>query len=831
MLALTLGLVAGAWWVQQQPSLLSGLALLLAWLVLVTVAVLFNRLIVNQPQSYPLFSHSLQHVYQERHSLHFWGVSVVKYAAILAVALLIGISWATLRAHLRLSDELPHAWEQKTITLVGVVASLPELSEHGERFTFNVEQVLTPAAKVPSKLSLSYYYKALADDSPPNISSAPAQKQFHAGERWQLSVRLKRPHTTYNPHGFDFEAWALSEGIRATGTVRHKSGLRKLDDLVWQPKYLIAQLREQIDTRLANTLAKQPYAGVIRALVIGEDNLISAQDWTVFLRTGTNHLMSISGLHITMLSGLVFTLVYWVWRKVPALVLRLPARKAASLAGMLMAMLYAALAGFSVPTQRTLYMLMVVTLVLLSGRRFAFTHVLSIALLTVVILDPWAVLAPGFWLSFGAIAVIAYVVSARIAAPHWLAAAIKVQWAVTLGLIPMLLIMFGQVSVVSPLANAFAIPVISFIVVPFAMLGSVLPVDGLLQFSHQVLALCMHVLEWMSAWSWATWQQAAPTPLAMLLAMAGILWMLMPRGVPLRMLGALWLIPLFFPVAERPVYGEMHATILDVGQGLSVVVQTATHTLLYDAGSSFSAQSDAGNRVIVPFLRGQGIHQLDGAVVSHDDIDHAGGMPSVFAQLPVAWLASSLADDALLFTTPAWQATLPKERMKCFAGQNWHWDGVKFEVLYPDLTSYDDAEMKDNDRSCVIKVSSESGSLLLTGDIEKAAENALLANETDLQSDVLISPHHGSKTSSSVAFLQAVQASHVAITNGYLNRFGHPKPMIEQRYLAQLSKVYRSDYHGALQIRFSSKQTIQVNAWRNVHPKYWHDHYSSPKRE
>jgi competence protein ComEC len=814
MVVFALGFVVGAWWLQQQEHLIHSHHLLLVWLFGLLVAFGVSR-------------------YCRRVSSRFSYHVVVKLFGLSALAVMAGLTWANTLAHVRLSEALPAVWEQRDIRIVGVVANLPERTERGERFLLDVEQVLTPAARVPSTIALSYYTEQPTQAAMPHSDYFSAKNsvkslpmQFHAGERWQLTVRLKRPHTTYNPHGYDYEAWLLSEGVRATGTVRSRDGLAKQTDLVWQPRYLIEYLREQIGERIQRVLGDASYAGVIRALVIGEDSQITAEDWNVYLRTGTNHLMSISGLHITMLSGLVFVLVYWGWRKFPRLVLRYPARKVASLLGLLTALIYAALAGFSVPTQRTLYMLMTMSVLLLSGRQFALSKLLAVAVIVVVVIDPWAVIAPGFWLSFGAVAVMAYAMGARLAPSHWLWSTIKVQWAVTIGLVPGLLLMFGQASLASPLANAIAIPVISFIVVPLSLLGSLLPIDTLLQVAHGALALCMQGLHWVSSWPLAVWQQASPAPWAVVLGLLGVVWMLMPRGIPLRWMGALCLTPMLFPRLEQLQTGELKLAVLDVGQGLSVVVQTAHHALLYDAGPRYSVTSDAGQRIVVPYLRGQGVTQLNGVVISHDDNDHAGGMPSVLAHVPVEWLASSLQAQAALFTQPQWQAVIPAERMWCYAGQAWHWDDVQFEVLWPSLASYEDADLKDNDRSCVIKITSPYGTVLLTGDIEKRTELALLNAEADLQSDIMIAPHHGSNSSSTLGFLEVVAANHVVMTNGYRNRFGHPKPKVEARYRAKQAKVYRSDYDGAVLFRLSHDQGIAVNRWRKSHRRYWHDDYS-----
>lgn len=803
---MVLGVVLGAWALQQQASLPQALPLILVGCALLAAYVWYTRQRWQWTVQSPRIFATIRHVY------------------CLMVALWLGFAWASAWATHRLSDALPHAWEQKTITLVGVVASLPEYTEHGQRFLFDVEQVLTLQAQVPKRISLSIY--------PPYPSSKPTPPSTHpipqvnVGERWQWSVRLKRPHGVMNPHGFDFEAWALSERIRATGAVRLKSDWRRLSASVHHPRYWVDAVRAKVASRISHVLADKPYAGVIRALVVGEDSQISRADWDTYMRTGTIHLMSISGLHITMLSGLVFALTYWGWRRSTRLLIRLPARKAAAIAGMLTALLYAALAGFSIPTQRTLYMLMTVTVMLLLDRPMRMAHMLAIALLVVVVMDPWAVNAAGFWLSFSAVAVIAYAMGGRIGRPHWLLEAVKAQWAVTLGLLPLLVAMFGQFSLISPIANAFAIPVISFLVVPAAIFGGLLPVDISLQISHAILSGTMVALNWLSTIPLATWQQSAPSIGVLLLAIVGAVWLLLPRGIPMRWLGAVCLLPLFSTHSNGLQPGDMRVSVLDVGQGLSVVVQTAQHTLLYDAGTRYDVQSDAGMRIVVPFLRAEGIRQLSGMVLSHDDLDHSGGIVSVLSQVPTAWLLSSLSPQASLLQQSPLNTWPLKRKISCSAGQLWRWDQVQFEVVYPSGTQLQNTSLKDNDKSCVIKVTSPHGALLLTGDIERSAELAILeAGADQLHSELLVVPHHGSKTSSTQAFIEAVGAQHVVMTNGYLNRFGHPKPAVVQRYVAHDAHIYRSDYDGAVRFDFTAHQLVIATPWRKTAVRYWHDRY------
>jgi competence protein ComEC len=791
-----LNFVLGAWLVQQLTQLPS-----VPWLVCVWIVALVLLCLLFAPQ------------HQQQSSVNKYSKVFLRGLA----ALMLGLSWASSIALWRLSDALPHTWEQKTIAIEGVVASVPEVTEHGVRFRFDVEKTLTEHAVVPSHISLNYYaVNQYAQDQQTIEPAATQSNLFNAGERWLLNVRLKRPHGSQNPHGFDFESWALSENIRATGSIKTKAGWKKLDDFVWRPSYMIEHVRARIQQRIASVLANKPYSGVIQALVMGNDNNIMPEDWQIFLRTGTTHLMSISGLHITMLSGLAFGLASFLWRRSPKLAIRIPTRKAAVLAGVLVALSYALIAGFSVPTQRTVYMLSVFAVALWSGRQVAISQVLALVLLVVVLLDPWAVNAPGFWLSFGAVALIAYALGARIGESHWFKVAVKTQWAVTIGMLPLLLVMFNQASIISPIANAVAIPVISFVVTPLALLGSFLPVDAPLKWSYFALELCMRVLTLLNQLPLATWQQHTPPVWTLFPALIGVFWLLLPRGMPMRWLGLLGFLPMLFIVPARPMQGDMKITVLDVGQGLSVVVQTGKRTLLYDTGPKFNAQSDAGSRIVVPYLRGEGIGKLDGMMVSHHDNDHSGGLSSILALMPVDWLNSALPESL----------ALPEnlETMQCYAGQIWTWDDVQFEVLHPSLESYDNEKIKDNDRSCVLKITSHAGSMLMTGDIEKNVELALVELDADiLKSDVVIAPHHGSKSSSTAAFIEAVAPSASIMTPGYLNRYQHPKPEVVVRYQAAGSQIYRSDYHGALEINYVKNQPIRFNSYRMQHRRYWHD--------
>lgn len=460
-------------------------------------------------------------------------------------------------------------------------------------------------------------------------------------------------------------------------------------------------------------------------------------------------------------------------------------------------------------------MLAVVAAALWAGRFTSPFRVLALALGVVTVLDPWAVLAPGFWLSFGAVALILLASVGRLARPHWLIAWGQVQWAVTLGLVPLLLALFQQVSLVSPLANAVAIPLVGLGVVPLTLIGAVLPFDLMLQLAHGLFALVMMFLERLSALPAAVWASHAPPAWAVAAALWGSLWVLLPRGFPSRFLGTFGFLPLFFVFPPVPPSGALWLTVLDVGQGLAVVARTRGHALIYDAGPAFSRESDSGSRVIAPFLRGEGIRRLDAIIISHANADHTGGARSVLEAVPVGWVASSLpADHSVVAASPRHYA--------CRAGQSWEWDGVRFQILHPTEASYKIQKGKENARSCVLRIATAYGTVLLPGDIERRSERELAARSPDaLAATVLVAPHHGSLTSSSAEFVARVQPKAVIFPVGYLNRFGHPRPQVVERYRGMGSRLYRSDRDGAVTVRFESASGPEIQTYRSLRRRYW----------
>jgi competence protein ComEC len=520
--------------------------------------------------------------------------------------------------------------------------------------------------------------------------------------------------------------------------------------------------------------------------------------------------------------------------------LLVPAPRIAVVAGLLAAWGYVALAGFGVPAQRTLYMLAVVAAAMWLDRLSALSHVLALAAGVVVVLDPWAVMWPGFWLSFGAVAVILYAtvgrVQARAPVPNgagqpvppagvaWgsrqlegLRLAATTQFAVTAGLVPLTVLLFSQVSLVSPLANAVAIPVISLLVTPLALLGSVLPASlaaPVLQCAHWLLEYLLDLLQWLATQPIAVWSAPVPSWPVFAFALAGTAWMLAPRGWPLRWLGLACWLPLLAGRPDSPPPGTVRAIAFDVGQGMAILLETAHHRLLYDTGPAYTPEANGGNRVILPYLRARGINALDAVVVTHSDSDHTGGALSILANIRSERVLSSLPEGHPI-------ASAAKQHEPCVAGQAWEWEGVRFEVLHPTRASYAEQGLKPNARSCTLRVTTAGASMLLPGDIEAAQEARLLAEAPEkLAAAILLAPHHGSATSSTPAFMAAVRPQHGVFQVGYRNRYRHPRADVVERYRAAGAAVWRTDEAGAIELELGKRTTLR--AYRHRHPRYWH---------
>jgi competence protein ComEC len=502
--------------------------------------------------------------------------------------------------------------------------------------------------------------------------------------------------------------------------------------------------------------------------------------------------------------------------------LLLPAQKVAALAGASIALLYVLLAGFGVPAQRTLYMLAVVAAAVWFGRITSVSHVLCTALGLVVLLDPWAVLAPGFWLSFGAVAVILYAAVGRTEAPqmrYWsvVMLGVRTQYVVTVGLVPLTMLLFSQVSLASPIANAFAIPLISLVVTPLSLAGSMLPAPlstMLLHSAHFAVEVLAYVLKGLSDSRLAVWSAPVPATWVFCFAVAGTVWMLAPRGWPLRWIGIIAWLPLLAGRPTEPAHGQVAVTAFDVGQGMALLIETSGHRLLYDTGPFYSPESDGGNRVILPYLKARGIDRLEGMIVSHSDVDHSGGALSVLGEVEVAWVSSSLWGEHPIVSAS-------RKHYRCVGGQTWTWDGVYFELLHPSLESYENMDLKPNARGCTLRITAGRHQMLLAADIEAAQEAQLVGRSASLlRAHVLLAPHHGSGTSSTPAFLAAVKPELALFQLGYRNRYKHPKAEVVARYDALGIRHIRTDASGAISL--DSAEGFRPREYRKEHARYWY---------
>lgn len=773
-------------------------------------------------------------------------------AGLLSVALL---AWASTgwRASARMAERLPDSWRGQDIQVVVQVTGLPRAVPGGVLFDARALSWPSPGPDLPELLSL-------------RMNTADSGL-FRAGQRWQMAVRLHAPDGQANPGGFDATLPLFERGVRAVGTVRDRVALpRKLSDRAERPwQGVIDRMRQDIRDDIMARVADKRAAGVLAGLSVGDQSAIDRADWEIFRRTGVAHLVSISGAHIAMLGWLAAQVIRRVWARWPAAVHRLAAPDVAMWGAVCTSALYALLAGWGVPAQRTVWMMLAFSLLRGGGRRWPWPLVWLASALAVTVLDPWALWQPGFWLSYVAVGVLMSsglsehgalqatdVGDVPAGDPGWLRRAgglaqqsgremVRTQWLVTLALTPLAVVCFQQVSIVSFGANVGAIPLFTLVITPLSLLGAVWP--PFWDLGAWLIQYAMARLAEMSAWPWAVVQapalpfwvsagaviagfaMAIPAQWAWRLAALPFFLFLLYLPEPLR------LIP-----APRP--GQFQVLAADVGQGTAVLVRTAHHQLLFDAGPRIGDQSDAGERIILPLLRAMGIRQLDTLMISHEDTDHVGGAASLVSALPIAQLLSSL-DEVHPLRQQASTTGEPLSHQTCLAGQHWEWDGVAFTVLHPTEADYEKRQaLAPNALSCVLRVSlpgAEGASVLIAGDVEAAQEAALVSRHpasgearSTLQSEVLISPHHGSKTSSTAGFLQAVQPRQVVIQVGRRNAYGHPSPSVLARYQAQGLNWQATPDCGAylwssddVRPRESASGPQLGTCWRATNRHYW----------
>jgi competence protein ComEC len=723
----------------------------------------------------------------------------------LSAALALGFGASGWQASLRLADALPVALEGREVLVTGVVATLPQRTPAGLRFRFDVEhaQPVDPAAgstlQLPSTLALGWY-SGFHEDA----ALTPPQTELRAGQRWRFTLRLRQAHGNANPNGFDYELYLFEQGARTTGYVRDAPAPQLLQRAAGAP---IERLRQRVRDAIEASVPDRRAAGLLAALAVGDQGAIERDDWDLYRNTGIAHLVSISGLHITMFAWLAGTLIAALWRRSVRATLRLATPLAARWGGLAAASAYALFSGWGVPAQRTVWMLATVTLLQTMGVRWPWPLVLLVAGVVVTALDPWALLQAGFWLSFTAVGLL--MASAPVAvrmAPNepappgrWRAAAawtgltlrnaLRTQLVATLGLAPLSLVFFQQVSIVGFIANLIAIPLVTLLITPLALLGvALVPLWALGASVVRGLNAALSVL---ADWPGAVWAAPSAPAWAQLCALGGAALLMLPLPWRARLLGLPLLLMLVLPPRDVPAPGAFDLMAVDIGQGTAVLVRTHGHLLLFDTGPQYSRESDAGQRVLLPLLRSRGETRIDRLVLSHRDLDHVGGARALLGALPVGDVLSSLELEHPLLALAAGRTT------RCEAGQAWDWDGVHFELLRPLYSDYA-RTLKSNAMSCVLRVSAGERSVLLTGDIERDQEAQLVAAVGDrLRSDVLIAPHHGSRTSSTAAFLDAVRPRVAVFQAGYRNRFGHPAPDVLERYRERGIRIVASPGCGA----------------------------------
>lgn len=759
------------------------------------------------------------------------------------------------RAELRRSDTLLGTNENQVSRLVVRIAGLPRLD--ADRRQFLAEVIASRPAGAPETVQISWLAPGWSGPYGGDKSGVSAEfPDLIPGQIWRMAVTLRTPGGLSNPHGFDYEAHVFAQGIRAVGTVRGVPEL--LGDEAFSGLSIIAnRARHHVRAAMLPYVQNRRYGGVLLALTIGDQASISSEDWAIFNRAGLSHAVAISGSHVTMIAALGGLSVLWLWKRVSirgqSLCERIPAQVAGALAALLVAWLYCLLAGWGVPAQRTFLMLFVVAAAYCIRLPVTPGRLLCAVAVIVVVLDPWALLATGFWLSFAAVAVLmASSGSDGEGGPQpmgrWaqrraaLLTAVRLQLAITSALAPFLAVLFHDVSIASPLVNAYALPVIGLWVTPLSLLlGLVAPVPGLgwlalalAWLAHTPLELAMMPTVWIASSSLASVAVAAAPAGLVLLAVAGVVLAIHLHGLPGRQGAWLLMLPMLVWQPARPVYGGWDLHALDVGQGSAVVVQTARHALVFDTGPRSGPASDAGQSVLLPFLRARGIRTIDALVLSHADLDHVGGAASLLSGLPVTDVYASfdlqhfLTREAGLLSVPV--APMPAWKAACEYGLRWHVDGVVFSFLWPVNTASMPGLRSDTDSapgqlpdrnagSCVLHVQGRFHSALLPGDIGHIQERTLVKRGL-APVDLVLAGHHGSKTSSDKLFVEAVAAQHVIVQAGHANRYGHPHAEVRHRWHQAGSRLWRTDLQGAVRA-LSDHEGLHVTAHRIERQRHW----------
>ena len=725
-----------------------------------------------------------------------------------------GFALASLHAAHALALQLPPDWEKRDATLSGRIVDLPTHEARRSQFRFRVDDDASQPAPLRGRLLRLAWYD---DDPQPRAA-------LKAGQRWRLQARVRAPRGLRNPGGPDAEKYALAQRLSANGYLRDP----QLSARLLAPPTGLDAWREAMCARIAAAVPT-PAARFVRALALGDTRGLDDADWEVLPATGLTHLIAISGFHVGLVAGWFALFARGLWWWLPALGRRVPAVAAAAAAAMAGGLLYAAAAGFALPTVRTWLMIAVVAGLRLLRRPQRGADALALAAIAVMLADPLALLGAGFWLSFLGVAWLLWCLPAA-GEGGWrerLGGFVSAQGVASLGLLPLCAALFDQASLAGPLANLIAVPWWSLVVVPLALIGTGLETvhAGAGAFAWRWAAACFE-----PGWPWfqalassglALWWLPEPRWFALPLALLGAFWLLLPRGTPGKALALLLWLPLLWPDRRLPAPGEAELVVLDVGQGLSVLVRTAHHSLLFDAGPAVRDGFDAGERAVVPALHALGVRRLDAAVASHGDQDHAGGLAAVLRAFPAP----------LRLGPPdiAGEAVRGLDLKTCEAGREWRWDGVRLRFLHPPRHF----PYLRNESSCVLRIDSEHGSALLTGDIGEVVERDLVRRAAQtpaetVRADVVLVAHHGSAESSDPAFVSAVGARYALVSSGYGNRFGHPRADVVERWRGAGAEVADTAAGGALRIglrapvRAGARNAgLRLETRRQAHPRLW----------
>lgn len=754
---------------------------------------------------------------------------IVSRKFLLPMLFTIGMAWGVIYGHGLLGALLPHEFEREELWVEGTITGLPQKNTNrtglSTRFVLDVEK---PACResIPKhchddlrKIQLNWYH--YQNTSP----------QIMPGQSWRLLVKLKRPYGMSNPGGFDYQSWLIQKGIGAVGYVREDGGNTLLAD----KPLTIDRLRWQFAQRIDHLGAADgiSHSSLLKALLIGDKRDISSPQWELFSNTGVTHLMVISGLHV----GLIAAVVYFISRYMVLLlgITRSSPERWAAIVSVVTALAYSLAAGFSLPTQRALAMIAVLMIIIALRRNIGVTTGFFTALLLCLMIDPLAPVSSSFWLSFSAVAAILLGTVGRRQAKHWNSRWLSAQYLVFIGLLPVMAIVLGRVSLVSPLANVVLVPAFSFVLIPFNLLAGIVSLFweaaalNIWRILDQALALGIEYLQFLERhFDSGLIFTSEQTTIAKLLAILAVVILLLPRGVPLKALAGLLLLPLFLPSTISIDQGEVTVTVtvLDVGQGLSVVARTKNHTLVYDVGPRYSENFDTATAVVLPYLRHKGVKQVDTLVISHSDNDHAGAWFKLAEGIDVRelFVGESLKGNKLANNRST--NDLLSRSNRCDDSHQWWWDGVHFQFIHPTHTDSHEDKPKEygsaNNRSCVLVITSGKHRFLLPGDIERSVEESLVVDAAlHLKADVLIAPHHGSNTSSSEAFVQATAPTYVVFSSGYRNQFRHPAAKVVSRYMAKGVQTLTTSESGAITFRVKNGELSKASEHRVKIQRYW----------